>query len=169
MKHQGTILLLALCTALAACDAPDFNYRGENGRISLDGNVLTLHVDDVPDATVGSSGDFIVDGKVESISSAQHGLLVLYYQGVADIRDQANGLKAGVTAAKNAFVEKPGPDAKQKLKEAVESQAHQMSVKMCQDEVNLAGVQAQLVAQLPAFKPYGNIFPAKHADECTKA
>lgn len=162
-------MLLALCAALTACDAPDFNYRGENGSLSLDGNVLLLHADNVPDATVGSSGDFTIDGKATPLSDAQRGLLVLYYQGVTDIRDQANDMKAGVTAAKNAFVEMPGPDAKQKLKQAVESQAHQMSVKMCQDEVNLAGVQAQLVAKIPAFRPYGDIFRSKQADECTKA
>ncbi|RUL79717.1 hypothetical protein [Dyella choica] len=162
-------MLLALCTLLAACEPRDFTYRGENGRISLEGNVLTLDVDNVPEATIGSSGDFFIDGKAASLSPAQRGLLVLYYQSVTDIRDQANGMKAGVTAAKNAFVKKPGSDAEQKLEESVESQVHQMSVKMCQDEVNLASVQAQLIAQMPAFKPYGDIFREKHADECTKA
>ncbi|WP_188792408.1 hypothetical protein [Dyella nitratireducens] len=168
MKYQRIILLLTLCTCVAACDMPDFSYSGENGKATLNGNVLTLHVDSSPDATIGSSGDFTVDGKALPLAPAQRGLLVLYYQGVTDIREQASGMKAGIVAAKNAFAAKPDADAKQKLKDTVVSQAHQLTVKMCQDEANLKTVQDQLNAQVPAFKPYGDIFRARSAEDCIK-
>lgn len=168
MKHQRTLLLLALITCLAACDMPDFSYSGANGKLTLDGNVLTVHVDGAPDATISSAGDFAVDGKAVSLAPAQRGLLVLYYQGAADIREQANGMKAGITAAKNAFVAKPDADEKQKLKDAVAAQAHQLTVKMCQDQTNLKAIQDQLNAQVPAFRPYGGIFRARSTEDCIK-
>lgn len=173
MKYQRMILLLAICTALAACDMPDFNYRGENGKITLDGNVLTLHVDGAPDATIGSSGDLNIGGKAVSLAPSQRGLLMLYYQGVEDIREQAVGTgKAGAEASakaiKHSMDGKSGPDDKQKINDQVAAQTHQLSLKTCQDEANLKTVQDQLVAQITVFKPYGDIFRNRSIDECVK-
>lgn len=168
MKHRGVIVLLALCACLAACDMPDFSYNGENGKLTLDGNVLTVHADGAPDVTIGSAGDFSIDGKAVPLSPAQRGLLVLYYQDAADIREQASSMKAGIKAAKNAFIAKPDANEKEKLKDAVVSQAHQFGTRMCQDEVNLKAVQDQLNLQVPAFKPYGGIFRARSTEDCLK-
>lgn len=162
------ILLLILGMSLAACDVPDFSYNGHNGKLTLDGNVLTVHADGAPDATISASGDFIIAGKAVPLSPAQHGLLVLYYQGVTDIREQASDMKAGINAAKNAFIAKPDANGKEKLKNSVVSQAHQLAVKMCQDEINLKAVQDQLTVQIPAFKPYGGIFSTHSAEDCIK-
>lgn len=147
---------------------PDFSYSGANGKLTLDGNVLTVHADGAPDATIGSSGELTIDGKGVSLSPAQRGLLVLYYQGVADIREQASSMKAGIKAAKNAFVTQPDADQKQKLKDTVVSQAQQFTVKMCQDETNLKAIQDQLNAQVLAFKPYGGIFRERSTEDCIK-
>ncbi|GLQ95367.1 hypothetical protein [Dyella acidisoli] len=173
MKYQRVIVLLAMCAAIAACDMSNFNYSGKNGRITLDSDVLTLHVDGVPNATLGSSGDFTIDGKAVSLSPTQHGLLMLYYQGVMDIREQALGMgkagaAAGVEALKNSMSSKPDPNEKKKIDDQVSSQTHQLSLKMCQDEANLKAVQDQLTAQIPVFKPYGGIFPGRSIDECMK-
>jgi hypothetical protein len=168
MKHRGLILLLALCACLAACDMPDFSYNGENGKLTLDGNVLTVHADGAPDATISFAGDFSIDGKAVPLSPAQRGLLVLYYQDAADIREQASSMKAGIKAAKNAFIAKPDANEKEKLKNAVISQAQQLGTRTCQDEINLKAVQDQLNAQVPAFKPYGGIFRARSTEDCLK-
>ena len=166
-------MLLAMCVVIAACDMPDFTYSGKNGKITLNGNLLTLHVDGVPNATLGSSGDFDIDGKVVSLSPTQHGLVMLYYQGVMDIREQALGMgkagaAAGVEALQKSIDGKSDPNEKKKIDDDVSSQTHQLSLKMCQDEANLKTVQDQLIAQLPAFKPYGGVFPGRSIDECMK-
>lgn len=173
MKYQRMVLLLALCAALAACDMPDFNYSGKNGKVTLNGNLLTLHVDGVPNATLGSSGDFNIDGKAVSLSPTQRGLLMLYYQSVMDIREQAVGMgkagaAAGVKALQNSMSGKSDPNEKKKVDDDVSSQTHQLSLKMCQDEASLKTVQDQLTAQIAAFKPYGDIFPGRSIDECMK-
>lgn len=166
-------MLLALCAALVACDMPNFSYGGKNGKITLNGNLLTLHVDGVPNATLGSLGDFTIDGKAVSLSPPQRGLLMLYYQGVMDIREQALGMgkagaAAGVKALQNSMSSKSDPNEKKKIDDDVSSQTHQLSLKMCQDESNLKTVQDQLIAQIAAFKPYGDIFPGRSIDECMK-
>lgn len=173
MKYQQMILLLTMCTAIAACNVSDFYYAGKNGKITMDGNVLTLHVDGAPDATIGSSGDLNIEGKAISLAPSQRGLLMLYYQGVTDIREQALGMgkagaAAGLKAIKNSLSEKSDSNGKQKIDDEVSAQTHQLSLKMCQDEVNLKTVQDQLVAQIPAFKSYGAIFGNQTVDECLK-
>ena len=173
MKYRRMILLLALCAAVAACDMPNFTFSGKNGKITLDGNVLTLHVDGAPDATLVSSGDLTVDGKTVSISSPQRGLLMLYYQNVMDIREQGvnmgkAGAEAGLSAARHAVSGSSDPNEKRKIDADVEARTHQLALKMCQDQVNLKTVQDQLVAQTPAFKPYGGIFDKQSVDECMK-
>lgn len=173
MKYQRMIMLLAMSTVLAACDMPNFTYSGKNGKITLNGNLLTLHVDNAPDATLGSSGDLNIDGKAVSLSPPQRGLLMLYYQGVMDIREQAVGMGkagavAGVKALQNSAGGKSDPNEKKKIDDGVSSETHQLSLKMCQDESNLKTVQDQLTMQIPAFKSYGDIFPGRGIDECMK-
>jgi hypothetical protein len=173
MKYQRMTVLLALCAALVACDMPAFNYSGKNGKITLNGNLLTLHADHAPDATIGSSGNFTIDGKAVPLSPPQRGLLMLYYQGVMDIRVQVVGMgkagaMAGVKALQNSIGEKSNPDEKKKAGDDVSPEMHQLSLKMCQDESNLKTVQDQLAAQISAFKPYGDIFTARSVDECMK-
>lgn len=174
MKYQQAILLLALCGLVTACDMPDFNYSSKHGKISLTGNVLTLHADGAPDAALASSGDFSVDGKPVAITAPQRGLLMLYYQDVMDIREQSVGMgKAGAAAGLKAIKDKMGgtsnPDANKQIDDDVTAQIHQLMVKMCQDQVNLKTLQEQLVAQLPDFKPYGSMFTHSSVDECVKS
>ena len=172
MKYQRMILLLATCIALAACDMPDFNYSSKNGKITAKGNLLTLHVGNAPDATIGSLGDFSIDGKAVPLSPPQRGLLMLYYQGVMDIREQAVGMgKAGVLAGakalQNSIGENSDPSEKKKAGDDVSSET-QLSLKICQDESNLKTVQDQLAAQISTFKPYGDIFSGRSVETCMK-
>lgn len=173
MAYQKMILLLAMCTIIAACDMPNFTYGGKDGKITSNGNLLTLHTEGTPDATLGSSGGFNIDGKAVSISAPQRGLLMLYYQGVMDIRDQALGMgkagaAAGVKALENSVNGKSDPNGKKKIGDDVNSQTHQLALKMCQDESNLKTIQDQLIAQMAEFKAYGGIFPARSIDDCMK-
>lgn len=173
MKVQRIVFLLGLCATIAACDMPDFNYSGKQGKITMIGNLMTLHVDGAPEASIASSGDLKIDGKPVALSSSQRGLLMLYYQGVTDIREQSvgagkAGAEAGIKALNDSVNGKPDPNEKQKIDNQVSTQTHQLTLKMCQDEADLKTVQDQLVAQIPGFKPYGNIFAARSVDDCMK-
>jgi hypothetical protein len=145
------VLLLALSATLAACGMPDFYFM--NGKIIMIGNQLTLHVSGTPDASISSAGDFNLGGKAVPVTAPQRGLLMLYYQHMEDIRERSTAMSKAEDAADG----KADSGQKQQLE-------HQHST--CQDEANLKAVQDQLVTQMPAFKPYGNIFAS--ADECAK-
>lgn len=171
MKHRSMILLLALSAMLAACAMPDFYFM--NGKITMIGNLLTLHVGDAPNATISSAGDLNIDGKAVPVTAPQRGLLMLYYQNVQDIRERSTAMGTAVEAAakeaaKHSADGKLDASQKQQLGNQATAQSHQLSHTLCQDEVNLKAVQDQLVAQMPGFKPYGNIFGSKSVDECMK-
>lgn len=176
MKVRRIVALLGVCATIAACDmtgVPNFNYSGAQGKITLTNHLLTLHADNAPDASIAATGELKIDGKTVTISSTQRGLLMLYFQGVADIRDQSTnmgkaGAEAGVKALSDSVNGKPDPNEKQKIDGQASTQTHQLLLKMCQDETNLKAVQDQLVVQLPDFKPYGNIFSGRSVDDCMK-
>lgn len=170
MNYQRKIALLALCAVLAACDMPDTTMA--NGGITLRDNVVTLHADGAPDAILDSSGNLHIDGKPVTVTPVQHGLLMLYFQSVADVHQTGAemgkvGAGMGAKALKNSF------DGKSKTEQQQDAQAggnqlKTLGLKICQDQVNLKNVQDQLVAQLPAFKPYGGIVVGKSAADCAK-
>lgn len=169
MKYQA-ILLLALCTALSACNIPDTTMA--NGAITLKGDAVTLHVKDAPDAVIRSDGDLNIGDKAISTSPAQHGLLMLYVQSVQDVH--ATGLamgklgaKMGITALNNKLSNKSDADQKQDA-ESGGQQMNKLSQKICQDQANIKSVQDQLAAQLAEFKPYGHIFSSDDVADCMK-
>lgn len=171
MKHQQTILLLALCAAVAACSVSDTTIsNGKDGSIKLNGNTVTLEIDGVPDAVISSSGDMRIDDKPISVTPSQQGLLVLYYQNVRAIRDQAVTLGKGVgmEALKSKLGGPSDENAKKKLEDSAEQQARQYALKVCQDQTDIKTVQDQLATQIPAFKPYGGIISDKSIADCVK-
>jgi hypothetical protein len=170
MKHQRTILLLALCTAISACNMPETTM--ENGAITLKDNVVTLHVSGAPDATINATGDLQVADKVLTISPAERGLLMLYFQNVHDVNHTGRemgkiGAKIGGKALKDKVEGKSKADQDQDAKAGTD-QLRALSQKMCQDSANIKTVQDQLSTQLPEFKPYGNIITQDSITKCLK-
>lgn len=163
-------MLIALCASLGACDTPDTTMA--NGGVTLKDNIVTLHVDGSPDAVIDSSGALLIGGKAVSATPVQQGLLMLYFQNVTDVHQTGTemgkvGAGMGAKALKNSL------DGKSKAEQDQDAQAggnqlKAMGEKICQDEANLKNVQDQLAAQLPAFKPYGNIVSSKSATDCKK-
>jgi hypothetical protein len=168
MKYARTTLLLALCTVLTACSVPDTTMM--DGAISMKDGVVTLHVHGASDAMISPTGDLQIDDKAVSLTASQRGLLMLYIHNVQDVHDIGvqmgkTGASMGVNALKNVLNKKS--DAQQdKDADAGSQQLSQLSVKICQDQANIKTVQDQLTAELPAFKPYGNIVSADSVTSC---
>ena len=170
MKYQRTILLLALCTTISACNMPDTTM--ENGANTLKDDVVTLHVSGAPDATINATGDLQVADKVLTVNPAQRGLLMLYFQNVHDVNHIARemgkvGAKIGGKALKDKMEGKSKTDQDQDAKAGTD-QLHALSKKICQDRANIKTVQDQLNTQLPEFKPYGNIITQGSVADCQK-
>jgi hypothetical protein len=160
MKYQGTILLAALCVLLGACDMPDTTMA--NGAVTLRDNVVTLHADGAPNAIINAKGELQIGDKTITTTPPQQGLLVLYYENVADVHDTGVEMgKVGAGMGKNALQDKLSGKSKDETDKDAENGAAQLKTlgkKMCQDQINVQNVQNQLAAQLPDFKPYGKIF-----------
>jgi hypothetical protein len=174
MKHQRTILLLALIAATTACNIPSTTIsNGKNGRITLSNDVVTLHVEGSPDATIDTSGDLTIDDKPVSTTPSQKGLLMLYVQNVKAIHDQAlslgsAGAKLGLAAMKDKLSGQDDDAAKKQRDNQAKQQAQDFALKMCQDQADIKAVQDQLATQFAAFKPYGGILQDKDIADCRK-
>jgi hypothetical protein len=160
MKYQGTILLATLCVLLGACDMPDTTM--ENGAVSLKDDVVTLHVDNAPDAMINAKGELQIGDKTVTTTPSEQGLLILYYEGIADVHETGLqmgkvGKNMGMTALKDKMGGKSKEDTDNDAKNGG-SQLKALAMKMCQDRVSMKNAQNQLAAQLSDFKPYSNIF-----------
>jgi hypothetical protein len=170
MNYRRTITLLALCAAVSACDVADTTMA--NGGITLKDNVVTLHADGAPDALMDSNGALQIGGQLVPVTPAQHGLLMLYFQNVADVHQTGKdmgkiGAGMGANALKDSLAGKSKAEKDQHA-EAGAGQIRALAQKMCLDEANIKNVQDQLGVQLPAFKPYANILSGEQVNNCGK-
>lgn len=170
MNQARTITLLALCVALSACDVPDATMM--NGAVTLKDNVLTLHAEGAPDALIGSDGTLQIDGKTVTVTPAQRGLLMLYFQNVTDVHQTGLemgkiGAGIGANALKDSIAGKSKAETDSDAKTGG-GQLKTLGLKICQDQVNIENVQDQIAEQLPAFKPYSHIAKGHSGDKCTK-
>jgi hypothetical protein len=142
-----------------------------NGAVVLKDNVVTLHAKDAPDAVITSDGTLQVDGKVVSVTPAQRGLLMLYFQNVMDVHQTGKEMgKAGANMGANALKDSIAGKSKAEKDDDAKAGGRQLKtlgLKICRDQANIANVQDQLAAQLPAFKPYSHIADAHADDKCT--
>jgi hypothetical protein len=133
-----------------------------NGAITLKGSVATLHVDGQPNAMISAQGELQIGDKTVTVTPAQQGLLVLYYQSIADVHDTGVQMgKVGAGMGMKALKDKLNGQSKQTTDaDAKDGGAHlkALAMKICQDQINIKNAQNQLAAQVPAFKPYGAIF-----------
>jgi hypothetical protein len=169
MTYQRTILLTALCVLLSACHVPDTSMM--DGAVTLNENMVTLHVDGVPNAIINAKGELQVGEKTVTATPAQQGLLLLYYQSIVDVHDSGVQMgKLGAGMGLKALGDKLGGKSKKDTDDDAAKGGDQMgtfSKKICQDELTMKTVQNQLSAQLPDFKPYGSIFTEKNTS-CDK-
>jgi hypothetical protein len=168
MKPRSLACAALFCALLAACSVSDTTM--ENGAITLNNGIVTLHVSGSPDAVFNANGDLQIADKVVTLNTAQRGLLVLYYQSVHDVNQTGReigkvGAKMGGKALKNKLEGKSQTDQGQDAK-AGGNQMQQLEQKICQDRANIKAVQDQLSAQLVEFKPYGSIMTQDAVTSC---
>jgi hypothetical protein len=168
MKYRQTILLIAACAAISACNIPDASMA--DGALTLKDNIVSLSPSGAPTASINQAGDLQIGDKVVTVNAAQRGLLMLYYQNVLDVHQTGKemgkvGAGMGGTALKNKIEGKS--DAQQDADAKTgNDQIAVLGHRMCQDRVNIKAVQDQLSAQLAEFKPYGNIITQGSVASC---
>lgn len=181
MKLASCLATLTLCGLLAACgdgsDTPvtfsSDNTNMLNGHIRLSNGNVTLHAENAPDATITAIGDLQIGQQGVQVDAAARELLKSYYRNAMLIRTDGiatgkAGAAVGEAAAKSVVsnLASGNPDQIQRDVEAKAQGVKQAALKICEDLGNIQTAQDQLVAQLPAFKPYGNIVKGDNVSDC---
>jgi len=173
---------LIVCGLVAGCnDSGHVSIIGSDytsiadGGITLKNDVITLHRDNTPDATITAAGDLQINGSTVMIDPAQREQLQHYSQGALAVREHgiATG-KAGMAIAGAALkgvaasVTSGDTDQIGKQVDAKSQKVGQEAAKICLDLAAIKTAQDNLVAQLPAFKPYAGIIGTGDIDDCNK-
>lgn len=139
-------------------------------------NVTVSHDrDDAPKAEITPQGDFLVAGKAVPLTPAQRKETLAYRQQLVEIARQGivigkQGAALGLHAAGTAIAAAFAGESEQQIRQRVEAQASGIRVaaaKICDRLPALRASQQQLAADLPAFRPYADLTPAK-IDECRR-
>lgn len=159
MQPKVLLLLLLLAPVLAACSSD----RGSTSDqyVSFVGDTVVVAVRGKPDAHVSANGDLRIGDDAIAIDSSQRALLKRYHGQVLAVRDDgiatgkqgaALGMHAIGTVMDNLVAGTPDKidqDMNSRGK-AVEATAD----RMCSDLGRLKATQDEVVAQVPAFRPF---------------
>jgi hypothetical protein len=129
--------------------------------------------DDEPKAEITPQGDFLVAGKPVPLTPEQRREMLAYRQQLVEIARQGiaigkQGATLGIHAASAAIAAVFTGESKQQIRQRVEAQTYGIraaAAKICDNLPALRANQQKLAADVPAFKPYADLTPAK-IDEC---
>lgn len=185
---------LALCALLSACSdhSDDHNvivvHSGghtsvinsnisglAHGSLHLGNGDVTVRAEGAPDAVINANGDLQIDQHPVAVNDAQRTLLKSYYSNATMILNDGiatgkAGAAVGEEAAKSVLTRlaSGSPDKIQQDIDAKVKPLKEAALKICTDLGNVKNNQDQLVATLPAFKPYGNVVGSDDVDDCRK-
>jgi hypothetical protein len=181
MNYATMLGTLALCGLLAACGndsdshsiTSDAGVHLSSGSIRAGDGQITLRTSGTPDAVISAQGDLQINQQAVTVDPAVRDLLKSYYQNAISVRTDgiATG-KAGAEVGEQALksvtkgMTSGHPDQIQAEIEAKAQVVKEAALKVCADLGNIQSAQDQLVAQLPAFKPYGHIVSADDVSDC---
>lgn len=189
-----SIGIFALCVLLSACSdhSDDHNITVVNsgghisvyhsninglshGRIQLSNGNVTIHTDGAPDAVINATGDLQIDQHPVAVNDAQRAWLKSYHDSATMILTDGlatgkAGAALGQEAAKSVLTNlaNGNPDKIQQDIDAKTKPLKEAALKICTDLGNVKNSQDQLVATLPAFKPYGDVVGSNDVDDCKK-
>lgn len=166
-----------------ALDRAEAKLRTQNITISGNDGILVMSDDGssdhptsgLPKAQITPQGDLLVSDKPVAITPAQREMLLAYRQqlialGMQGIALGKQGAALGVRATSTALAAVFAGKSEQQVRQQVEAQAagiRAAAAKLCDHMPTLMASQQQLAADLPAFKPYAQLTPAK-IKQCRK-
>lgn len=142
----------------------------ETGNITLDDNHGLA-----PDAAITPQGDLLIAGKPVALTPGQRNDVLAYRQQLIDIGKAGlvvgkQGAQLGAQAASEAIAGALSGQSSAQIRARVEAQTtgiRQAAAKICDRLPAMLDSQQKLAAEVPAFKPYATLTPAR-IDECRK-
>lgn len=135
-------------------------------------NITISNHDYEPKAEITPQGDFLIAGKPVSLTPAQRNEMLAYREQVVAIGREGiaigrQGATLGVDAASEAIAGAFSGQSEQQIRQRVEAKAsgiRQAAAKICNRLPGLMVSQQKLATDVPAFKPYADLTPARIAD-----
>jgi hypothetical protein len=137
-------------------------------------NITVSNDDDTaPKAEITPQGDFLIAGKPVSLTPDQRRQMLAYRQQLIEIAKRGiaigkQGAALGIQAASAAIAAAFSGESEQQVRQRIEAQTtsiRQAAAQICDRLPALRDSQQELAAELPAFRPYADLTPAK-IDEC---
>jgi hypothetical protein len=137
-------------------------------------NITVSNRDDsAPKAEITPQGDFLIEGKSVPLTPAQRKEMLAYRGQLVGIARQGiaigkQGATLGIHAATAAIAAAFSGESKQQIRQRVEAQTsgiRSAAAKICDRLPALRASQQKLATDVPAFKPYADLTPAK-IDDC---
>ncbi len=159
----STLLPLAMAALLSACN-PGASVSTSDGQVTSNGERITLKADGHPTAQITKTGEFSIDGKIQTVTPEQRLLLQTYHRemngmtsdGIAIGKQGAALAGTAVTEAIKGAINGNSDQIDAKV-EAEAEKIEQRALQLCKRLVVVKATQDSLAAQLPAFAPYATI------------
>lgn len=145
----------------------NFNVFTSNsqGKIITEDGAVIIRPSTGGTAHIAQDGTLTINGKVETVTPAQHRLLVQYVATINDMQRLAMQLISAVPDFTAGIVADVMADlfsgaSEDQIDKKANSRAHdfaQKALPICKDAQTLKQLQDTLTASLPAFKPYAVI------------
>ncbi|TAN03930.1 MAG: DUF2884 family protein [Rhodanobacteraceae bacterium] len=149
------------------------DHELDKANVELTTQDITLSSNDSePKAEITPQGDLLIAGKPVSLTPAQRDEVLAYRSqvikiGHAGIAIGKQGATLGLNAASQAIAGAFSGQSGQQIRQRVEAQAsgiRQAAAKICDRLPAMMASQQKLAAEVPAFKPYADLTPAKIAE-----
>ncbi len=168
---HSPLLALFMAALLCSCN-PSTNVSTDGGKISANGESVTLRVDGLPNAEITAKGDLKIDGKAVAVNASQRALLQSYHRemnaittdGIAIGKQGAALAGKAVTEAIKGAINGNTDDVESKV-EAEAKKIEQQAMQLCKRLVTVKVSQDALAASLPEFKPYATM-DQSDVDDC---
>jgi hypothetical protein len=170
-RHVSLVGGMVAALLLAGCGSPHTTVLGDEGSFSIRDGRVVLRSNPGQEAEIGADGTFAVDGKPVLVTDGQRATLTRYHAaalkviehaaatgkagaevGVAAVGEVARGLASGDTSQIGAKIE------------AKADGVRQAAAKICEDLVEVVGLQSTLVTQMEVFRPFAVVKSRQIAD-----
>ena len=160
---HSPLLALFLVALLCSCN-PGTSVSTGGGKISANGENVTLRVDGLPNAEITATGDLKIGGKAIVVNASQRALLQSYHQemnamtadGIAIGKQGAALAGKAVTEAIKGAINGNTDDVESKV-EAEAKKIEQQAMQLCKRLVTVKASQDALAVSIPEFKPYATL------------
>lgn len=164
----------AMDKARAEMETKNIGIGGNGVHINVNGHEINTPDDKTPHAEITPQGDLLVEGKPVDITPAQRAMLLQYRGEIIGVASAGMEIgKQGVdiagkavgTAIASIFNGK-SDEAEREMK-AQGDRIEAAAMKLCDQMQPMLKTQQELVASLPAFKPYAKL-EQSDIDDCRK-